>query len=156
MKPFVRALFLTGVLGCMILAHIFIRHDTASIFLAPAGKSILLASITPAPVVLLIIIALIFELMSTLPFGTILAVFAIPFIVQWALRFPETDFSWKFFFMTTLSVILQIAFLVAVKNIFHPLSIYEFPFGIISMQIICTSIFTYGIAAFYHEFSSRV
>ncbi len=156
MMPLPRILLLCTAIGCMALLHVYIHHDTASLFLAPVGISILLASINPAPMVLILIVALFFELISTLPFGTIFILFAIPFIIQWIVRLSVTGISWKFFFITLFSTIFEIIFFVIAKTIFHPLSIYAIPFGIVSMQIVCTGLMTFFIAALYHEYSSRV
>ncbi|HSX25333.1 MAG TPA: hypothetical protein VLG69_05185 [Candidatus Andersenbacteria bacterium] len=151
-----RGIILSIALACMVGLHVVFRYHTASFFVAPIGISLLLASIAPAPFTLIIIMAFLCELVSTLPFGTIFALFTIPFIVQWVARWPQTDFSWKFFLITLSSVLLQLIFLIVIKNVFHPFSINAIPFGIIGMQFFCTSILSFFISAMYHEFSSRV
>jgi len=138
----------------MLLLHHIFRYDTVSLFLAPAGIAIILASIAPAPVFFIATSALLFELLSTLPFGSMLIIFMMPFATQWLWKSPETNLSWKYFFMTCATVTLQITFLIAIKNISHSFSLYAIPLPIASMQIICTSIASYGLAVALHELSA--
>ncbi len=156
MMPVRQFLAVIVAIACMFALHHFLRYNTASIFLAPLGISFLLATISPAPVVIIAIAAIVCELISTLIFGSIVVLFAIPFFVQWLMRNPEPGITWKFFFTTFLCVTLQIIAIVIAKTGFHVPALHSIPFGIIGIQLACTSIITYIITAVFHEHTSRL
>ncbi|MCE9643553.1 MAG: hypothetical protein K8Q97_04580 [Candidatus Andersenbacteria bacterium] len=140
----------------MLLLHHFFRYSTASLFLAPLGISFLLATISPAPVITIAIAALACELLSTLIFGSMIVVFSIPFFVQWLMKNPEVGITWKFFFTTFLCVTLQIIAIIIAKTGLHAPALQSIPFGIIGIQLACTSIITYVITVAFHEYTSRL
>ena len=151
-----KLLTLIAAIACLLLLHHFFRYSTASMFLAPLGISFLLATISPAPVIIIAIAALVCELLSTLIFGSMIIVFAIPFFVQWLMKIPEVSITWKFFFTTFLCVTLQIIAIIISKTGLHAPVLQSIPFGIIGIQLVCTSIITYVITVAFHEYTSRL
>lgn len=156
MMPIRHIFVLLAVIIGMFIIHHFFRYTTASLFIAPIGIACLLAIISPAPVTYIALFAIVSELLTTLPFGSMIVVFAIPFAVQWLMKSPEVDITWKFFFTTVLCVALQIFALVIAKNGLHIPRPEEIPFTIIGLQFICTGIITYAISVAYHEYTSRI
>lgn len=156
MIPIRHSLVLLAAIICMLVLHHFFRYATASLFIAPIGIAYLLAIISPAPVILITICAIGSELLTTLPFGSMIVLFAVPFAMQWLMKYPEVDITWKFFFTTVLCVALQIIVFLVAKNGVHIPRAEEIPFAIIGLQLVCTSAATYAISIAYHEYTSRI
>jgi hypothetical protein len=156
MSFFKKTLFFILIISIMLLLHHVFRTALASLFLAPLSIAIFLGTFAPAPVAIIAVFALLAELLTTLPFGTMLIVFAVPFFSQWIMKSPEPDITWKFFFATTLAVLLQILVILLSKNGFHTLLLQHIPITIALTQLIFTSVGTYILIVIYHEFSSRI
>ncbi len=145
-------------LGCVIAAlilHVVVRHNTISLFLAPASIPILIATALPLPALAIGGIVLVFELFSSFPQGSMLLLFLIPFFTRSFARWHAPDASWKFFIYIFATVFLQIASLIAITSIQSHSHFSQVPFSLGLLQIIGTSVSTFILALICHEVTTR-
>ncbi len=151
-----KALLLAGLLLLILLAHIFSRYMLFSLFSAVMSIPLMIMLITPLRTALAVCTFIILELFSSLPQGSMVFMFLVPYIVLFLWKNLKADLSWKFFFGTTLIVTLQSAALlciVALTDLAHAIQI---PWILVLMQIAITSSGTFALAFIYHEYSERL
>lgn len=141
-------------LVCVIVLfalHSVVRYHTASLFLLPVSISIFIATATALPAMSILLIALLAELFSALPQGSMLLVFFIPFFTRYFMPWAVPNASWKFFAYVGITVTLQIIALVAIHTIGPDMRSTALPISIALLQIFGTSVSTYIVSIIYYE-----
>jgi hypothetical protein len=151
-----KALLLLGLLALIFVAHSLSQYMLFSLFQASISIPLMIMLVTPIPTVLAALAFVFLELFSSLPQGSMLFMFLIPYLVLLLWKNLKVDLSWKFLAGTTLIVTLQSAALlciVALTDLHHALQI---PWHIILVQILITSFGTFALSFIYHEYSERL
>lgn len=151
-----KRLFLLGLLWIALLAHTFSQYRLFSLFQAVESIPLLLILVTPIPAVLTVCIYLILELFSSLPQGSILPMFIIPYLVLLFWKSLHVDLSWKFFFGVLSIITLQSITLLGIVALTHPSHALDIPWHIVIGQIPITSLGTFALAFIYREYSERL
>lgn len=151
-----KALLLLGLLALMLIAHVFSQYMLFSLFSAVLSIPLMIMLITPLPTPLLVITFILLELFSSLPHGSMLAMFLVPYAVLFIWKNLKVDLSWKFLLGTTLIVTLQSAALLCIVALTDPAHALDIPWKILLMQILITSFGTFAISFIYHEYSERL
>lgn len=140
----------------LAVLHNTVRFHIASIFLAPASIPILLATAMSLPTLVSVLIAVILELFSSLPQGSMLAIFLIPFLTRHFMPWATPDASWKFLSYVGITVCLQVIALVSIMLVATHAGIYAVPFSTALLQIIGTTVSTFVLAIGCFELRSRL
>lgn len=135
----------------LLALHSVVRHHVASVFLAPVSIPILIATAIPLPAILIGLILIFMELLSSLPQGSMLLIFFIPFFTRYLMPWAIPSASWKFLSYICITVTIQILTLILILLISTNMSIYAIPFFIALMQIIGTSVSAFVLALLCYE-----
>lgn len=144
---------ITSITVLAVLHHMFVYY-MASLVLFPVSIAWFLASISPMPVVVMGIFSIILELVSSLPFGTMIGVISLPTVSKY-ITHTNTDFTWKYFLELLIGISISITAIIFIKNGFHLTPFSSIPFTIAGLQIICTTISTFIVSILFHEYTSR-
>lgn len=139
----------------ILLLHSMARYQMASLFLAPATLAILFATALPIPTVLLGVIALLFEVFSSIPQSGMLLIFLIPFATRRVRPWSVPDITWKFFAYVVGTVALQLLTLVVIQQMGISIQVSTIPFFILLLQLIATSGSTFIFSLICHEIRNR-
>lgn len=131
--------------------HSVVQYHTASLFLLPVSISIFIATAAALPAMSILLIAIIAELFSALPQGSMLLVFFIPFFTRYLMPWALPNASWKFFAYVGLTVTLQIIMLVFIYSIGTAMRSTALPISIALLQILGTSVSTYIVSIICYE-----
>ena len=140
-------LIITGAILLSLVLHITFHRHLFSLFLAPASIPFILALTNPFPIVIGIFSYLILESFSSLPQGSMILMFLIPYAMRFFWKSAHVDLSWKFFFFTLVTTFFQISAL----SLFVGPSIVMLP-----AQILATTASTFLLAFVCHEYTKYV
>lgn len=135
----------------ILALHSMARYQIASLFVAPIALSILFATALPLPVILLGIIVLAFEVFSSVPQGSMLLTFLIPFATRRASSWSTPDATWKFFAYIVVTVFVQLVVLTLVSRGGLLTTTSAIPFSILLLQLLATSVSTFVFSLICHE-----
>lgn len=137
--------FFIMILGISWLIHSTVQYNTISLLPIFITLPIITTWIFRRPLVLLLVLAVFFELFSTVPWGSMLAVCLIPILFKKAFPSITIDLSATFFAMLLATVATQV---IALKGIdvwqsSTALSVIDTtPFGIVFLSMILSTIMT--------------
>lgn len=146
--------FFIGMIMLAVFGHIVTQYHTTSLFLAPASIPLLIILIDPLPIIAVIGAFFVLDIYSTLPQGSMLFMFLIPFAMRWLWGNIFADLAWKFFFFVLSTITLQIAALAIISFGGAGSAFAAIPWGVLILQAAITSIMTFILAFIYHEYSS--
>ncbi|MEK7500362.1 MAG: hypothetical protein AAB649_07230 [Patescibacteria group bacterium] len=151
-----KALLLFGLLFVAYIAHVASQYHLFSIFQIVTSVPLILLLINPAPVALIACTIIFFELFSSLPHGSTLLMFGVPYIVLFFWKKFQVELSWKFFFGVLLIITLQNIALLSIVGMLHISTAFQIPWYILTAQLIATSLGTFILSFIYHEYSARL
>jgi hypothetical protein len=151
-----KQLFLLGLILVSLLLHSASRYHTFSLFQAIESIPILIMLVNPTPAVLAFFIFVLLELFSSLPHGSMVLMFFIPYAVSFIWKKMRVELSWKFLGAVFLMITLQTLALVGIVSSMNIASIYSMPWNILLLQMALTTVGTFSLAFAYHEYSERI
>ncbi|MDA1169277.1 MAG: hypothetical protein O3A36_02990 [bacterium] len=151
-----KTLLLFGLLAIAGISHIFSQYNVYSLFQIISSIPLFLVLLHPAPALLIACTFILFELYSSLPLGSMVLMFAIPYIVIFFWKKFRVELSWKFFLGVLLIIILQNIAVFCIVALRSPDAAFQVSWIITSIQIIVTSSITFIISFVYHEYSQRL
>lgn len=135
----------------LILLHSIVRYHIASVFLLPISIPILIATAIPLPTIAIGFVLILLELFSSLPQGSMLLVFLIPFFTQYMMPWATPVASWKFFGYVGITVCLQLFLLIGISLFDMHITLTTIPLSVTILQIIGTSVSTFISAILCYE-----
>jgi len=151
-----KALLLFGLLAVAGIIHSVSQYRLFSIFQLIISVPLILALITPTPAAYIACTFIILELYSSLPHGSMILMFGIPYGILFFWKKFRVELSWKFFFGVMLIIILQNIALLSIVALMNPSTAFQIPWFILGLQIIATSLITFILSFIYHEYSERL
>ncbi len=151
-----KTLLFLGLILVALFAHMLVQYRLFSIFQAIMAIPLFIMVTQPFRKFLALFAFVALELFSSLPPGSILLMFAIPYLVLFVWKKLRVEFSWKFLFGTTLMVTLQSLALIGILAIMDPSFALQFPWSIILMQILVTSLGSFILSFIYTEYADRL
>lgn len=151
-----KGLLLFGLLLIMVVAHIYSQFRLFSIFQIMTSIPLFLLLLRPAPAVLIACTFILLEIYSSLPYGSMVLMFAIPYIVIFFWKKFRVELSWKFFFGVLFIIILQNIALLSIVALSNLSKAFDISWFITSMQLLVTAIITYILSFIYQEYSARL
>ncbi len=147
-----------SLLSILLLAvlHSAVRFHIASVFLAPASIPILLATAIPLPILVVVLIAVVLELLSSMPQGSMFVIFLIPFFTRHFMPWAIPDASWKFLLYVSGTVCLQVITLVGIILFTTHATLYAIPFSTALLQIVSTTGSAFVLAIVCFELRNRL
>ena len=139
----------------LAVLHNTVRFHIASVFLAPASIPILLATAVPVPILVSVLIVVVLELLSSMPQGSMLVIFLIPFFTRHVMPWATPDASWKFLSYIASTVCLQVITLVIIMLFTTHAALYAIPFSTALLQIFGTTVSTFVLAIVCFELRGR-
>ena len=151
-----KGLLLFGVLLTALIAHTLSQYQLFSLFHAATSIPLILMLITPLPAALIFCTFIILELFSSLPHGSMVLMFLIPYVVTYVWKKLRVELSWKFLFGILLIITLQTTTLMGIVALMSATNGLDIPWRILMMQIGITSVGTFVLSFIYHEYSNRL
>lgn len=153
MKKAVLLLFLIALAGAV---HSISQYYLFSLFQIITSIPLLLAFISPAPTFLVVCTFILFELYSSLPLGSMVLMFGIPYGVLFVWKKLKVELSWKYFFGVLLIILLQNIALFCIVAVSNGNALSGFSWFVSSMQLLVTTSVTFALSFIYHEYSQRL
>lgn len=147
---------LLGLCIVALLAHMFTQYSLFSLFQVIMSIPLMIVLITPLPAVLAVCTFIILELFSSLPQGSVVCMFLIPYLVLLFWKSLRVDLSWKFFFGVTVIIALQSISLLCILALADMQRLIIISPSIFLLQILVTSIGTFILSFIYHEYAERL
>ncbi len=151
-----KALLLFGLLLSMVVANIFSQFHIFSLFQIVTSIPLFLLLLSPAPAALIALTFILLELFSSLPYGSMVFMFGIPYVVLFFWKKFRVELSWKFFFGVLLIITLQTIALLCILALMNTSEALQIPWFIATLQILITSTLTFILSFIYHEYSARL
>lgn len=151
-----KALLLFGLLALAYIAMLSTQYHMFSLFQGITSIPLFIMLMNPVSAPLLICTFIILELFSSLPHGSMILMFLIPYLVLLIWKKFRVELSWKFFFGVLLIITLQTMALLGIVALMNVDRALQIPWNILGMQIIITTIGTFVLSFIYHEYSDRL
>ncbi len=147
---------LIALLALALLANTLTQYHMFSLFQALFSIPLMIMLINPFPVVLALCTWIVLELFSSLPSGSILLMFAIPYLVLFFWKSITPDFSLKSLLGITAIIALQSITLLCILALMNPQTALQIPVLLMFAQLLITSLGTFVLSFVYREYSARL